>query len=58
LRAEQFRRKAARSLAAARLLLDNGYPDEASSRAYYAMLDAARAAEEAVRFAARGKRGQ
>jgi hypothetical protein len=45
-------------LAAARLLLDNGYPDEASSRAYYAMFDAARAAEEAVRFAARGKRGQ
>jgi uncharacterized protein (UPF0332 family) len=31
-------------LAAARLLLDNGYPDEASSRAYYAMFDAARAA--------------
>ena len=44
MRAEQFRRKAARSLAAAQLLLDNGYPDEASSRAYYAMFDAARAA--------------
>ena len=42
--AEQFRRKAARSLEAAQLLLDNGYPDEASSRAYYAMFDAARAA--------------
>jgi uncharacterized protein (UPF0332 family) len=31
-------------LAAARLLLENGYPNEASSRAYYAMFDAARAA--------------
>jgi uncharacterized protein (UPF0332 family) len=37
-------RKAARSLDAARLLLDNSYTDEACSRAYYAMFDAARAA--------------
>jgi uncharacterized protein (UPF0332 family) len=37
-------RKAVRSLNAARLLLDNGYTDEACSRAYYAMFDAARAA--------------
>jgi uncharacterized protein (UPF0332 family) len=44
LKAEQFWRKAVKSLAAARLLLDNGYPDEACSRAYYAMFDAARAA--------------
>lgn len=44
LRADQFKRKAASSLAAAQLLLENGYPDEASSRAYYAMFDAARAA--------------
>jgi uncharacterized protein (UPF0332 family) len=36
--------KAARSLSAARLLLDNNYTDEACSRAYYAMFDAARAA--------------
>jgi uncharacterized protein (UPF0332 family) len=36
--------KAERSLGAARLLLDNGYTDEACSRAYYAMFDAARAA--------------
>jgi uncharacterized protein len=44
LKANEFRRKAIRSLAAARLLLENGYTDEASSRAYYAMFDAARAA--------------
>lgn len=37
-------RKAESSLGAARLLLDNGYTDEACSRAYYAMFDAARAA--------------
>ncbi len=40
--------KATRSLAAARLLLENGYPDEASSRANYAMFDAARATLMAV----------
>jgi len=39
-----FMSKAERSLGAARLLLDNGYTDEACSRAYYAMFDAARAA--------------
>jgi len=39
-----FMRKAESSLGAARLLLDNGYTDEACSRAYYAMFDAARAA--------------
>jgi len=37
-------RKAASSLRAARLLFDNGFMDDASSRAYYAMFDAARAA--------------
>ncbi|HLH48686.1 MAG TPA: HEPN domain-containing protein [Roseiarcus sp.] len=37
-------RKASRSLSAARLLLENGFTDEAASRAYYAMFDAARAA--------------
>jgi uncharacterized protein (UPF0332 family) len=42
--APNFMRKAVRSLNAARLLLDNGYTDEACSRAYYAMFDAARAA--------------
>jgi uncharacterized protein (UPF0332 family) len=41
-------RKAFSSLGAARLLLDNGYTDEACSRAYYAMFDAARAALLAV----------
>ena len=44
MKASNFMRKAARSLDAARLLLDNGYADEACSRAYYAMFDAARAA--------------
>jgi uncharacterized protein (UPF0332 family) len=44
LNAEAFLRKAHSSLGAARLLLVNGYTDEASSRAYYAMFDAARAA--------------
>ena len=39
-----FMRKAESSLGAARLLFDNGYTDEACSRAYYAMFDAARAA--------------
>jgi uncharacterized protein (UPF0332 family) len=39
-----FMSKAESSLGAARLLLDNGYTDEACSRAYYAMFDAARAA--------------
>jgi uncharacterized protein (UPF0332 family) len=43
-KAADFMRKANSSLRAARLLLDNGFPDEASSRAYYAMFDAARAA--------------
>jgi uncharacterized protein (UPF0332 family) len=37
-------RKAESSLGAARLLFVNGYTDEACSRAYYAMFDAARAA--------------
>ena len=40
----EYRLKAERSLAAARLLLENGFTDAASSRAYYAMFDAARAA--------------
>jgi uncharacterized protein (UPF0332 family) len=40
--AVDFMRKAS-SLGAARLLLDNGYTNEACSRAYYAMFDAARA---------------
>lgn len=40
----ELRLKAERSLAAARLLLENGFTDAASSRAYYAMFDAARAA--------------
>jgi uncharacterized protein (UPF0332 family) len=44
LKAEALKRRAVRSLAAARLLFDNGFPTEASSRAYYAMFDAARAA--------------
>ena len=44
MKAADFMRKAASSLGAARLLLDNGFLDEASSRAYYAMFDAARAA--------------
>jgi len=39
-----YLRKAERSLAAARLLLDHEYYDEACSRAYYAMFEAARAA--------------
>jgi uncharacterized protein (UPF0332 family) len=43
-KATDFMRKAVSSLGAARLLLDNGYTDEACSRAYYAMFDAARAA--------------
>jgi uncharacterized protein (UPF0332 family) len=42
-KAADFMRKADSSLRAARLLLDNGFSDEASSRAYYAMFDAARA---------------
>jgi uncharacterized protein (UPF0332 family) len=42
-KATDFMRKAASSLGAARLLLGNGYTDEACSRAYYAMFDAARA---------------
>ena len=37
-------RKARASLGAARSLMDNGFTDDASSRAYYAMFDAARAA--------------
>lgn len=36
--------KATQALASARLLLDNGDPDGACNRAYYAMFDAARAA--------------
>ena len=44
MKADEFKRKAIRSLSAARPLLENGYADEASSRAYYAMSDAARAA--------------
>jgi uncharacterized protein (UPF0332 family) len=43
-KAADFMRKAVSSLGAARLLLENGYTDEACSRAYYAMFDAARAA--------------
>jgi uncharacterized protein (UPF0332 family) len=43
-KAPAFMRKAVSSLGAARLLLENGYTDEACSRAYYAMFDAARAA--------------
>ena len=49
MKATAFMRKAESSLGAARLLLENGYTDEASSRAYYAMFDAARAAVIAVR---------
>ena len=44
MKTDDFRQKARRSLAAARLLLENGFTDEACSRAYYAMFDAARAA--------------
>lgn len=44
MKAADFMRKAVSSLGAARLLLENGYTDEACSRAYYAMFDAARAA--------------
>ena len=44
MKADDFKGKARRSLAAARLLLENGFTDEACSRAYYAMFDAARAA--------------
>ena len=36
--------KAQSALRAARLLLDNGYADDACNRAYYAMFDAARVA--------------
>jgi len=43
-KAADFMRKPVSSLGAARLLLENGYTDEACSRAYYAMFDAARAA--------------
>ena len=48
MKASEYWLKATRSLAAARLLLENGYADEASSRAYYAMFDAARATLIAV----------
>ena len=37
-------RKARASSGAARLLIENGYADDASSRAYHAMFDPARAA--------------
>ena len=36
--------KAERACSASRLLLENGYPDDAANRAYYAMFNAARAA--------------
>ena len=39
-----FMNKAQSALRAARLLLDNGYADDACNRAYYAMFDGARAA--------------
>jgi len=44
LNAFECMRKATRSLRAARMLFENGFMDDASSRAYYAMFDAARAA--------------
>jgi uncharacterized protein (UPF0332 family) len=44
LKAADFMRKAESSLGAAHLLLDGNYTDEARSRAYYAMFDAARPA--------------
>jgi len=37
------------ALSAARLLIDNGFADDACNRAYYAMFDAARAALLACR---------
>ncbi len=39
-----FMRKAERALASARVLLQDGDPEGACNRAYYAMFDAARAA--------------
>jgi uncharacterized protein (UPF0332 family) len=44
LNAVELFEKAARAVASAQLLLDNGDPDGACNRAYYAMFDAARAA--------------
>ena len=44
MKASALMSKARRSLAAAQLLVDNGFLDEACSRAYYAMFEAARAA--------------
>ena len=44
MKASALMSKARRSLAAAQLLFDNGFLDEACSRAYYAMFEAARAA--------------
>jgi uncharacterized protein (UPF0332 family) len=41
---ETMMAKAEDACSAARLLLEEGYPDDATSRAYYAMFDAARAA--------------
>ena len=44
MKASALMSKARRSLAAAQLLFDDGFLDEACSRAYYAMFEAARAA--------------
>jgi uncharacterized protein (UPF0332 family) len=44
LKAAELFEKAARAVVSAQLLLDNGDPDGACNRAYYAMFDAARAA--------------
>jgi uncharacterized protein (UPF0332 family) len=44
LKATELFDKAVRAVASAQLLLDNGDPDGACNRAYYAMFDAARAA--------------
>ena len=41
---ESLMRKAEKSLGAAQVLLDSGFGDDACSRAYYSMFDAARAA--------------
>jgi len=46
---EQHLAKAERALASARLLLQDGDPDGACNRAYYAMFDAAQAAIMEVR---------
>lgn len=44
MKAAAFMTKSDAALSAARLLLGNGYADDACNRAYYAMFDAARAA--------------